>query len=120
MPQHLAAGRARQAGEDAEQRGFAGTGGAQQRQNLIRINGQIQRRDDLDSIVTRLVVELFNLSCFNQGLRHAAYYRSPDQACTKFIELSCPGWIVCGSNAVSGQDRLKPCAAPPYSHYVST
>ena len=77
----------RKAGEDPEQRGFARARRPEQRQNLARINGEIQRRDHLDSVVAGLVVELFDLACFNQRLRHAAHYRSQGGR-TKFMESS--------------------------------
>ena len=72
VPQHLACRCLGKARKDSQQRRFSGTRRPQQRQNLSRINSQIQRRNHLDPVVARLVVKLLHLSCFNQRLRHSA------------------------------------------------
>jgi hypothetical protein len=76
VPEHLAGRGRRKASEDSEQGGFSRARWAEQREDLAGIDGQVQRSDNLDSIITRLVVELFYLTCFDEWLRHADYYRS--------------------------------------------
>ncbi len=72
VPQHLPGGRFGQPRKHAQQRRFPRARRTQQRQDFSRIHAQIQRRDHLNTMLARFPVELLQLSCFNQRLRHTA------------------------------------------------
>ena len=67
MVNDLSAGGLRQAGQHAQQSGFAGTGWAQHRQDFARIDGQIGGRDHLHAALALRTVGLLNLACFDDG-----------------------------------------------------
>ncbi len=63
VPVDLAAGGLGEAGEHAQQGGFAGAGGAEQRDDLSRRDGEVGRRDDLDAVLARLRIIFLNAFC---------------------------------------------------------
>ena len=70
MPEDRAGGRAGEAGKHAQQRGFTGTGGAEEGDDLAGKDGEVSGSNDLNARVPRLRVELLDLPCLDNRFGH--------------------------------------------------
>ncbi len=68
MPFHFARRRGGEPGQHAQQRGFAGTGRAEQCDDLARIDAEVRRRNHLDAIAVRLRIVFLDRAGFDDRL----------------------------------------------------
>jgi hypothetical protein len=68
VPVNRAAAGGRKSREHAQERGLTATGFAEQGDDLSRVDGQIDGRNDSDAAAIRLRIVPFQLASFNDGL----------------------------------------------------
>ncbi len=73
MPVDLAAGGRGESGEHAQEGGFSGAGGAEQRDDFAGRDGQVGGRDDLDAVLAGLCVVFLDAFCADDSGWHSLF-----------------------------------------------